>query len=158
VITISAVDIASEDARTLIAQLDAYLNLLYAPEDNFLELPHGHVRDGNGVFLVAYVDGEPTGCGAIRRLSLTTGEVKRMYVAPAGRKKGVGSRLLADLESWALQAGLSRLVLETGTLQQDAIRLYRKAGFEPIERFGEYTGAPESYCYGKELTPNGPAN
>jgi len=152
VITISPVDISSDDAQSLIVGLDAYLNGLYPPEDNFLELPHDQVRNGRGVFLVAYLDGAPIGCGAIRRLSATTGEVKRMYVTPSGRHKGAGAGLLGALEEWARQAGLSRLVLETGRLQPEAIRLYVRSGFQPTERFGEYACAPNSCCYAKEVT------
>jgi GNAT superfamily N-acetyltransferase len=74
-----------------------------------------------------------------------------MYVAPEERGRGVGRALLAALEAAARALGLSRLVLETGDRQREAIALYRRAGFRDIPPFGEYVGSPLSVCMGKEL-------
>lgn len=152
VLSITPEPISSPDARALIAALDAFLNDLYAPEDNFLDLPAEDVDGRAGVFLVAREEEAPLGCGAVRKISATTGEIKRMYVIPEARGKGVGRAVLGSLEAWARGAGLSSLVLETGPAQADALRLYRTAGFEPIPCFGPYRDAPQSLCLEKNLT------
>ena len=92
------------------------------------------------------------GCGAVRLLDAETGELKRMYVAPAARGTGLGRRLVKALEAEARALGARRLVLETGTRQHAAIALYRATGFVPIPLYGEYLGSPAtSVCLGKEL-------
>jgi putative acetyltransferase len=97
------------------------------------------------------VDGEPVGCGALRRLDPTTGEIKRMYVAPSARGGGVGARILAELERHAVALGMHRLLLETGERQVEAVHLYQRAGFTRVPCFGEYADAPLSLCMGKDL-------
>src|SRR5919204_858538 len=78
--------LTSPDVQALIARLDAELTERYPnPEDNFFELAEEQVDGREGVLLVARVDGEPVGCGALRRLGPATGEIKRMYVAPSAR-------------------------------------------------------------------------
>jgi GNAT superfamily N-acetyltransferase len=84
-------------------------------------------------------------------LDQVTAEVKRMYVDPAVRGRGVGRGILDHLESAAHALGARRLVLETGTLQTEAISLYRRAGFKPIDCFGEYATSPTSLCFEKEI-------
>jgi putative acetyltransferase len=148
-ITISAEPLDGLESRQLLLDLDAYLNSLYRPEENFLDLPAEDVAGGRGTFLVAREHGVAVGCGAIRRISPTTGEVKRMFVAPAARGRGVGGRILAALEQWASSAGITRLVLEAGDRQREAIRLYERAGFIAIPCFGEYADAVLSRCFEK---------
>src|SRR5882757_5486343 len=90
------------------------------------------------VFLIAYdsVTSTALGCGALRDLGDHTVEVKRMYVHPEYRGRGIGRRVLGALESHALQQGATRIRLETGRLQPDAVRLYEAAGYRQIPRFG----------------------
>jgi len=135
----------SSDAQRLIAELDAFLTELYPPEDNFLELPSADV------FLVARDEGVAVGCGAVRFIDGTTAEIKRMYVSPAARGAGIGHRLLTDLESFAVDAGATRLVLETGERQLDALALYERFGFTVIPCFGEYAASKTSVCLEKTL-------
>ena len=108
---------------------------------------------GRGAFLVATRERRPVGCGAVRRIEEQTGEIKRMYVTPEERGHGVGRALLAALEAEARALGLSRLVLETGVRQQEAIALYRRAGFLDAAPFGEYVSSPLSLCMAKDLDP-----
>jgi putative acetyltransferase len=144
--------LSSLDARALIARLDAELTERYPnPADNHFRLDAGEVSDGNGVFLVARDGGRAVGCGAVRRIDESTGEIKRMYVDPKRRRSGLGGRLLAELERHARELGLRRLVLETGERQPESIRLYERAGFARIDRFGEYVDSPASVCMGKSL-------
>jgi putative acetyltransferase len=151
-VTISAEPLDTPESRELLAALDDYLNSLYRPEENFLELAVDDVSDGRGTFLVARDQGFAVGCGAVRRISDTTGEIKRMFVAVPARGRGVGGHLLAALEAWAASAGLTRLVLEAGDRQGDAIRMYERSGFVPIPCFGEYADAALSRCYEKFIT------
>ncbi len=143
---------ASSDAQRLIAALDAGLAELYPPEQRFgPNLKAQHLEDGRGTFLVARDDGRAVACGAVRMLDQTTAEVKRMYVEPDQRGKGVGRALLARLEASARQFGARRLVLETGTQSPDALALYRRAGFTQIGCWGEYAASPTSVCMEKSL-------
>jgi GNAT superfamily N-acetyltransferase len=110
------------------------------------------VADGRGTFLVVYWDGTPVGCGALRLVDTETAELKRMYVSPTVRGRGLGRRLVAALEAEARALGVRRLVLETGVRQAAALALYRGTGFHPIPLFGEYRLSPgTSVCLGKDL-------
>ena len=113
-ITLAPEPLLGETARALIAELDAELSALYPPEANFFELEEAEVEGAGGVFLVARVDGEPLGCGAVRAIDATSAEIKRMYVRPAGRGKGIGRAILGELERLARAMGVRRMLLETG--------------------------------------------
>ena len=145
-------DIGSAPAQTLIAALNAELSAVY-PEAGatHFRLDPGEVADGRGAFLIASRARTPVGCGAIRQIDPQTGEIKRMYVTPERRGRGVGRALLAALETQARALRLSRLVLETGVRQSAAIALYQRAGFTVIAPFGEYTDSPLSICMAREL-------
>lgn len=144
------VSILSDDARKLIALLDRELRGEYAAEDmHTVDFEPFH-RSG-GVFVVAY-DGEtPVACGALRPISDTEVEVKRMYVTESHRGRGVSRRVLEFLESKARGLGFRRLLLETGDQQTAAIGLYSSAGFQRVAAFGEYVGGARSICFAKEL-------
>jgi GNAT superfamily N-acetyltransferase len=102
-----------------------------------------------GRFLVVYVDGEPVGCGGFKRLDYRTAEIKRMYVAPEQRGRGIARRLLARLERGAKAAGYELVRLDTGDRQPDALHLYRSAGYEEIP---DYNGNPAAtYWFEKQL-------
>jgi GNAT superfamily N-acetyltransferase len=143
----------SESVRTLLAALDIELYERY-PEDGavFTRLDGDEVGPGRGAMLVAYVDSEPAGCGAIRLLDPDRAEIKRMYVLPSMRGRGCGRALLDSLTDEARSLGATELVLETGERLVEAMSLYRRAGFVPVPCFGEYVGSPLSVCLGKELS------
>lgn len=150
-ITIAAVPFDSPDARRLIAALDAHLSSRYPPEQRFgPNLKPEQLATGLGTFVVARVDGRAIGCGALRKLDATTAEVKRMYVEPEVRGRGVAKEILDHLEDAARGLGVRRLVLETGIYQAEAIALYRRAGFRPIRCWGEYAEALTSVCFEKD--------
>jgi GNAT superfamily N-acetyltransferase len=117
------------------------------------EAPTGH-------FVVGYVDGMPVAMGGWRRLgdraglpSPKTAEIKRMYVAPCARGRGLSRVVLAELESSARAAGLDWLVLETGRPQVSAVQLYRSAGYVKVDGtpYGHYLGEPDVLHLGKSL-------
>lgn len=104
------------------------------------------------VFLVARdAAGVPLGCGGLRRLDAETVELKRMYVRPAGRGRGVARRLLDALEGEARTRGARMVRLETGPLQPEAIALYTRAGYAPIPCWGAYAGEANSVCFARGL-------
>ena len=111
-----------------------------------------------GAFFVGYLDEVPLAMGGWRMradvLRLGGGssaEIKRMYVAPAGRRRGLARAVLARLEDTARVAGVAVMILETGIEQPEAIALYESSGYEPVEKFGHYAWSPKSRCYGKRL-------
>ena len=151
-VTLAVEPFESDDAQRLVRALDEHLSSLYLPEQRFgPNLKPAQVAPGLGTFVVARGDGNAIGCGALRRLDATTGEVKRMYVAPDVRGRGVGRQILDRIESEAATLGINRLVLETGIHQAEAIALYTRAGFSQITCWGEYSGVSTSVCFEKRL-------
>jgi len=152
-VIVERVDILSETARHLILALNAELSGRY-PEQGacHFRLDAHEVAEGRGAFLVAYRSQKPIGCGAVRRIEESTGELKRMYVCLEERCRGVGRAILEALEAEARKLGISKLLLETGIRNPEAIALYERAGFSHIPPFGEYIGSPVSVCMAKELT------
>jgi len=152
-ITIARAELTDDVSRELIAALNAELRRMYPePGANHFQLDDGEVADGRGAFLIVRVEGRPAGCGAVRLIDPATGEVKRMYVRPEARGRGLGRRLVSALEAEAMALGAKRLVLETGIRQHAALALYAAAGYRPIPLYGEYCLSPEtSVCLGKNL-------
>lgn len=107
----------------------------------------------DGRFLVGYLDGAAVAMGGVRKIGPDTVEIKRMYVAPTMRGRGLSRVVLGRLEDIAGQLGAQRVVLETGMKQPEAMRLYETSGYEPVEAFGHYKCEPESVSYGKKLDP-----
>jgi DNA-binding MarR family transcriptional regulator/ribosomal protein S18 acetylase RimI-like enzyme len=95
------------------------------------------VGDGAAVFVVASSDGLPVGCGGVQQLSATTGEIKRMWVDPAWRGAGLGSRLLCYLEAVAVELSYQTIRLDTNGTLTDAIALYERAGYYRIGRYND---------------------
>lgn len=121
----------------LIAELDAYQDALYPPESRYA-LDLGSLLQPNVLFMVARDEsGGALGCGAMV-LHEDYGEIKRMYVSPRGRGRGLGGRLLAELEREAVTRGCELARLETGPYQPEALRLYVAAGYQRRGPFGDY--------------------
>jgi GNAT superfamily N-acetyltransferase len=100
------------------------------------------------LFLIAEDEtGAPVGCGGLRQLDNTHGEIKRMFIAPERRGSGAATLILHELERRAREFGWERLVLETGDRQPDAIRFYEREGYTRIPNFGHYVDSPLSLCY-----------
>jgi putative acetyltransferase len=146
--------LGSPDGSRLIAALNAELTAPFPePGANHFSISEAQVQPGDGAFVVAYLDGAAVGCGAIRRVDEATAELKRMYVDPSLRGRGIGRAIVDALESEARQLRVSRVVLETGTRLTSAIQLYERMGYKRIPLYGEYLLSPEtSVCFGKTLT------
>jgi GNAT superfamily N-acetyltransferase len=135
------------DAVALIAEVQQEYVVRYGEEDGTPVDP-AEFAPPHGLFLVAYVDGTPAACGGWRAHG-TAVELKRMYVTPAFRGRGLARAMLAALERTAVEAGHRRVILETGQRQPEAIALYESSGYEPVPRFGYYAEAPEAVHLGK---------
>ena len=101
--------------------------------------------------VLAYENDTPLGCGAIKEFNASTMEVKRMYVSPENRGKGIAAKILLALERWTIELSYAKCVLETGKRQPDAIRLYEKCGYIRIPNYGQYIGIKNSVCFEKAL-------
>lgn len=137
------------DFIALVKHLDAYLaeidgneHAFYAQFNKIDKIKH---------VIVAFQNDIPLGCGAIKELSPDAMEVKRMYTSPNGRKKGIATTILMELEKWATELGYKRCRLETGIRQTDAVSLYKTCGYQLISNYGQYVGVENSICFEKEL-------
>lgn len=104
-----------------------------------------------GLFLVAEIDGVPAGCGAWRVLSSGEVEIKRLYVEPAFRRRGLARRIMAALEDGAARAGHRSVVLNSGQQQPEALALYARLGYRPVPGYGVYADAPDAVFLGRDL-------
>lgn len=150
-VSVDLVDWVDPDATRLRGAQQVELRELYGDDDI------GHTMTGESIvaMVLVRVDGVPAACGALRDVSdqmgAGVGELKRMYVLPAYRSRGLSRLVVTDLEERARALGFDRLILETGVLQPEAIGLYLTSGYHPIENFGEYADEAESRCFAKDL-------
>ncbi len=123
-------------------------------------LEPGEFQPPDGDFLVGYADGRAVAMGGWRRHDAARGgdvpgrcpgEIRRMYVTPAVRGRGYARRILAGLENTARAAGIDWLVLETGSVQPEAVALYRASGYSDVPAFGYYRDSTQSIHLGKAL-------
>ena len=137
------------DFIDLVRRLDAYLSVMDGDEHTFYD--QYNQLDAIQHAVVAYLNHEPVGCGAIKRFSATAMEVKRMYVAPTARRQGVAASVLQALEVWTAELGYTACVLETGLRQTEAVDFYAAQGYRRIPNYGQYAGMANSVCFGKKL-------
>ena len=134
----------------LIADLDAYQLTLYPPESVYA-LDLAALSQPNVKFAVVRDSaGTAAGCGAVV-LTAEYGEIKRMYVQPSCRGQGAAKRLMDKLEEAARGAGVTRMVLETGPAQPEALGLYERHGFTVCGPYGDYGDDPLSVFMQKRL-------
>jgi putative acetyltransferase len=140
-------------ATALITELVAELSSRYSDrdDDEAGSFSPADVTVPRSVFVVATLDGVPVGCGALRPKNETVVEIKRMYVRPEARGRGVARAVLAELERLAAEFSYASMILETGIRQPEAIALYTHRGFVQIPNFGDYADNPLSVCYGKNV-------
>lgn len=150
-ITVETVDGASADAR---ACLDAYAADIGArfPEgfDKAALVRPEEVTGDAGAFLVAYEEGRPVGCGALRRLAPGTGEIRHVWVHPGARRLGLARRLLTGLEREAMARGLAVVRLDTHAVLTEAQAMYRACGYSEIPRYDDNVYA--AHWFEKRLT------
>lgn len=155
-ITVRAVPLDDATATTLWAEQQSELFARYGEPDADAHFHLDMPADALLTSLVALTEeGEAVGTGLLRWSPFDSGagsvEVKRLYVRPSQRGRGISRVLMAALEEAALRAGAVRIVLETGVEQPEALSLYESLGYDRIEPYGEYMDDPRSVCFGKEL-------
>jgi putative acetyltransferase len=139
-----------DDVIALIRQSDALMQSLYPAESNHL-VDVESLAAFNVHFLVAREQGRALGCGAFVLGEAGQAEMKRVFVAPAARGKGIARVLMEALEREAAQLGVTLMQLETGIKQPEAIALYRKFGYAARGPFGTYKSDPLSLFMEKRL-------
>jgi putative acetyltransferase len=148
-ITIIRTDSDNVHFKALINLLDAELENRYGDEQRFFSQFNSVVTVKH--VAIALSGDEPVGCGAIKEYEPGTTEVKRMFVMPEFRGKGIAALLLTELEKWAKELGYVHTILQTGMAQPEAVALYTKQGYHGIENYGQYTGTHNSICMKKTL-------
>lgn len=148
--------IAVESPRQ--AEIDALLGLsaehaqsLYPPESNFLLGVDELEQPGVSFYAARDEAGRALGIAALVPLAGDTAELKRMFVHPDARGRGVAAALLDRIETDAGARGIRELVLETGPQSEAALALYRRNGYREIPLFGQYLGEEYSVCFAKSL-------
>lgn len=149
-LSIAAESPLQDDVRALIVALNEHLLTLTPPEHCFHMTAEEMAGPDTTVF-VAREDGVAIACGALRRHAGGIGEVKRMYTVPAHQGKGVGGRILSEIEALARKEGFRRLVLETGDRHPAAWRVYERGGFTRCGVVLDYPDTSWSVFYEKEL-------
>lgn len=99
--------------------------------------------------IVYYDDEVAVGCGAFKEYEPNVAEIKRMFVLPQQRGKGIAASILNELESWASAKSYTSCILETSVRLKSAIALYKKSGYQIIPNFGQYVGVESSVCMQK---------
>ena len=137
----------NSDFRELVALLDADLQIRDGAEHSFYA--QFNKIDKIREVVVAYENEIAVGCGAFREYTANVAEIKRMFVRPEWRERGIAGKILTELETWAKELNFSECVLETGLKQPEAVRLYKKSGYEIIPNYGQYVGVENSVCMKK---------
>jgi putative acetyltransferase len=136
--------------RQLVVLLDADLTLRYGDlQKHYAQFNHINFID---TVVLAFENDVAAGCGCFRYFAPRTVEVKRMYVKPEFRGRGISRLILSELEKWAGELGYTDSVLETGNQQMEAINLYHRFGYTEIPNYGNYEGTETSICMSKKLT------
>jgi GNAT superfamily N-acetyltransferase len=138
-------------AQQLIAEVQQEYVVRYGSPDTTPVDP-SEFAPPDGRFVVGYLDMAPVAMGGVRRIDGADVEIKRMYVVPDQRGRGLSRVVLAHLESLARELGATRVLLETGQKQPEAMRLYESSGYERVEGFGHYRCEPDSVSYAKFVT------
>lgn len=135
------------DFIKLIALLDKDIQLRDGDEHSFYD--QFNKTDSIKHAIVVYEDHRAVACGAFKVYQGDTAEIKRMFVNPDDRGKGIASQILSALESWAKELSFASCILETGRRYPEAIALYKKNGYDIIPNYGQYESVEDSVCFQK---------
>lgn len=135
------------DFKKLSALFDEYLVDIDGDERDFFAF-YNNVKLEN--VLVIYENEEAVGCGGFKKYDDTTAEIKRMFVHPNHRNKGLARLILTELENWATEKGFTSYILETSPKLTNAVALYEKSGYHLIPNYGQYFGVENSICMKKD--------
>ena len=148
-ITIVRTTADNPDFKHLIQALDRDIAIRDGEEHTFYA--QFNKTDNIKHVLVAYENNQALGCGAFKLYQDATAEIKRMYVSPEGRGKGIATQILIQLQQWAAENHYTTCILETGQRYPEAIALYLKNGFEIRNNYGQYIGIEDSVCFQKKI-------
>ena len=137
------------DFVILVTQLDIHLAELYGKEEEFFAKQNQ--IDSIKHAVVCYQDKIPVGCGGIKTYSDILMEIKRMYVVPDRRGRGIATSILKALENLAKELNYTTTILETLKVKEGVIKMYSKNGYVIIPNYGQYAGIESSVCMSKEL-------
>ena len=140
----------NQDFKNLVKLLDADLAKRDGDEHAFYH--QFNSIDAIKHTIVLYENDNPISCGAIKEIEPKVMEVKRMFTLPEFRAKGFATEILKELETWALDLGYEKCILETGKRQPEAIKFYTKNGYKGIPNYGQYKGVENSVCFEKRLS------
>lgn len=146
---IRLVEAGSDQVRALIDELDNYQNSLYPPESNHLDSVE-ELSSDNVIFIGAFEVNDLVACCAVKKMD-GYGEIKRLYVKPEARGKGLARSLILHLEATLLGSGIACAKAETGIYQPEANRLYERLGYSKTGPFGPYLENPHNVFYSKKL-------
>lgn len=149
-VTVAAEGFHSEAAQYLVGMLDNDLTHRY-PGMKINAVNAAEFDNEKSTFVIARNDGVPIGCGGLVQVDEETCEVKRMFVEPYSRGRGVAKLILMELEKHAKENGFKIVQLETGKHQPEAIIMYEHNGYKRIPCFRQYEGNPHSHCYEKVI-------
>jgi putative acetyltransferase len=135
------------DFKMLSSLFDDYLVGIDGDESEFYAFYNNVQLD---TVLLVYENLEVVGCGAFKKFDVNTAEIKRMFVHPNHRNKGIAKFVLTELELWANELGFTSFILETSPKLTNAIALYEKTGYQLIPNYGQYIGVENSICMKKE--------
>lgn len=138
----------NSDFQKLTRLFDDYLVEIDGDEKDFFA-QYNQIYIDN--VIVCYEDEIAVGCGAFKEYEPTVAEIKRMFVLPEKRGKGIASTVLNALEIWAKENGFQNAILETSNQLTNAISLYQKSGYEVIPNYGQYIDVESSVCMKKIL-------
>ena len=147
--TFNRTDSSDGDFKKLVVLLDEELAKRDGEEHAFYD-QFNKIENIKNV-IVAYTEQQPVAAGAFKEFSPEAVEIKRMFVRPAFRGRGIAFQILQELENWASGLGYSYCVLETGKKQPEAIALYKKSGYEVIPNYGQYENVSNSVCMQKRI-------
>lgn len=148
-LTLQRTNSDNKDFQLLVVELDKDLAIRDGDEHAFFA--QYNKIDAIKYVIVAYLDNNPVGCGAIKEYDFGVMEIKRMFVSPEFRGKRIASSVLKELEHWAKELGYEKCILETGIKQPEAIALYKKSNYAQIPNYGQYAGVASSVCFEKIL-------
>ena len=148
-ITVKRTNATDPNFGALVTKLDAYLKTTDGEEHDFYHQFNG-IQHLDYV-IVLFKNNLAVACGAIKPFDTETVEIKRMYVEPSYRGEGLGSKVLNELEHWALELNYSACILETGKRQTEAVALYKKNKYIITANYGQYIDVENSICFRKQL-------
>lgn len=148
-ITLKRTTSDDKDFKSLVVLLDQDLRIRDGDEHSFYA--QFNKIDSIRNVVVYYADNLPLGCGAFKQYDDATVEIKRMFVQPDFRGRGIALAILTELENWAAELNYKTGILETGKKQPEAIALYTKANYAIMSNFGQYENVENSLCMSKTI-------